>query len=119
MYGTASDPNSSLQSLFLGIDTFEGGQQGRVDVQEFTWKEYRHSDCETQNCRQNKVGQMLPQQLLHTSPFLHKGPSEDSHESGQADQFHSKLLQHSVDGAVELCPAAVQLMVHHLLETKH
>lgn len=79
----------------------------------------RFCDCETPICSQIKEARMLPRQLLPTGPFLHKGPGENSHESGQADQFHSKFLQHSVDGAVELCAAPVQLMVHHLLETEH
>lgn len=43
----------------------------------------------------------------HTGPLLDKSPSEDPHEPSKTHQLHSKLLQYSVDGAVELCTAPV------------
>lgn len=51
---------------------------------------------------------------LPTVPFLDKGSGEDPHEPGQTHQLHPELLQHAVDGTVELRPAPVQLVVHHL-----
>ena len=52
---------------------------------------------------------------MHTVPFLDEGPGEDPHEARQTHHLNLKLLKHAVDGGVKLRPAAVQLVVHHLV----
>lgn len=54
-------------------------------------------------------------QCFVTVPFLDKRSREDPHESSQTNQLHLKLFQNTIDGAVELCSAPVQLMVHDLV----
>ncbi|KAA8579477.1 hypothetical protein FQN60_006570 [Etheostoma spectabile] len=39
---------------------------------------------------------------------------EDPHESSQTHQLHPKFSQDAIDGAIELCSAPVQFVVHHL-----
>lgn len=52
-------------------------------------------------------------------PFFHKDPSQDPHETSKADQFHSKLFKDKVNGGIKLSSAAIQLVIHNLLEDKN
>ncbi len=52
--------------------------------------------------------------LTLTAPLLDEVSRQDPHESGQTDQLHTQLLQHFINGAVELGSAAVQLVIHDL-----
>lgn len=54
-----------------------------------------------------------------TVPFLDKSSREDPHESSQTHQLHPKFFQHAINGAIELGPAPVQFVVHHLVGIRH
>lgn len=77
-----------------------------MDVQQLTCDNKR-----TETVRKLKsLGYFIEEKMRFrepTIPFLDKGSSEDPHEPSQTHQLHPKFFQHAINGAIELCAAAV------------